>query len=380
MNPSKPNDARRASGPAPAEEAAPRSVPGSSASEGRNARDVPSAGKETMEERDASEGNNLLEVEPGKEQAQAESAEASSERQPSAMAQRPGEWPQPLGERPQPPGEWPQPPGERPQHGHSEPLTAAEFEQWIQEDEEEETEPAPRRKWMAKTITLLLALLLFGNVLAFWPQIYNLPALRFLHTDKELSQSEQIQQYKQAVVIVNAHDRKGTGFNVAAEGIIITNRHVMAEDKTGSVTFQNNMTYLADVVASDAALDVAVLKLRDNSKPLPALPLETDSGWREGAQVHIIGNPLSFYHIAIEGSILGLTPLQHRERPVLMIKAPVHSGNSGSPVLNEQGRVIGVVFATSTVKQGEESEESIQVGLAIPIEDVRPYLNEAGQE
>ncbi|WCF07458.1 trypsin-like peptidase domain-containing protein [Paenibacillus thiaminolyticus] len=373
MNPSKPNDARRASDPAPAEEAAQRSVPDSSVSESGDARGVPSAGWGTMEERDASEGNNLMEVKPGKEQAQAKSTEASSERQPSAMAQRHGEWPQP-------PGEWPQPLRERPQHGHSEPLTAAEFEQWIQEDEEEETEPAPRRKWMAKTITLLLALLLFGNVLAFWPQIYNLPALRFLHTDKELSQSEQIQQYKQAVVIVNAHARKGTGFNVAAEGIIITNRHVMAEDKTGSVTFQNNKTYLADVVASDAALDVAVLKLRDNSEPLPALPLETDSGWREGAQVHIIGNPLSFYHIAIEGSILGLTPLQHRERPVLMIQAPVHSGNSGSPVLNEQGRVIGVVFATTTVKQGEESEESIQVGLAIPIEDVRPYLNESGQK
>ncbi|RJG16960.1 S1C family serine protease [Paenibacillus thiaminolyticus] len=356
MNPSKPNDARRASDPAPAEEAAQRSIPGSSLSGSGDARDVPSAGKETMEDRDASEGHNLLEVEPGKEQAQAESAEASSEQQPSAITQRPGE---------------------RPQHGHSEPLTAAEFERWVQEDEEEDTEPAPRRKWMAKTITLLLALLLFGNVLAFWPQIYNLPALRFLHTDKELSQSEQIQQYKQAVVIVNARDRKGTGFNVAAEGIIITNRHVMAEDKTGSVTFQNNKTYFADVIASDATLDVAVLKLRDNPEPLPALPLETDSGWREGAQVHIIGNPLSFYHIAIEGSILGLTPLQHRDRPVLMIQAPIHSGNSGSPVLNEQGRVIGVVFATSTVKQGEES---IKVGLAIPIEDVRPFLNEAGQE
>ncbi|BFH11657.1 serine protease [Paenibacillus melissococcoides] len=356
MNPSKPNEARRASDPA--EESAQRSVPGSSVSESGDARDVSAAGKETMDDRDASEGMNLREEEPCDEQAQAGSAEASSERQPSAMAQRPGEWPQ---------------------HGHSEPLTEAEFEQWIREDEyeEEDLEPGPRRKWMAKSITILLALLLFGNVIAFWPQIYNLPALRFLHADKELSQSEQIQQFKQAVVVVNARDRKGTGFNVSAEGIIITNRHVMAEDKTGSVTFQNNKTYLADVIASDAALDVAVLKLRDSPDALPALPLETNSGWREGSQVHIIGNPLSFYHIAIEGKILGLTPLQQRERPVLMIQAPIHSGNSGSPVLNEQGRVIAVVFATSTVKQGEES---IDVGLAIPIEDVRPYLNEAGQE
>lgn len=362
MNPGKPNDARRASDPAPAEESAQRSVPGSSVIESGNARHVSAAGKETMEDRDASEGNNLREAEPGREEAPAGSAEASSERQPAAMTQRPGEWPQP-------------------DNDNSEPLTAAEFEQWIREDEEEDLEPAPRRKWMAKSITILLALLLFGNVLAFWPQIYNLPALRFLHADKELSQSEQIQQYKQAVVIVNARDRKGTGFNVAAEGIIITNRHVMAEDKTGTVTFQHNKTYLADVIASDAALDVAVLKLRDNpDDSLPALPLETDSGWREGAQVHIIGNPLSFYHIAIEGKILGLTPLQQRDRPVLMIQAPIHSGNSGSPVLNEQGRVIAVVFATSTVKQGEESGESIEVGLAIPIEDIRPYLIEAGQE
>ncbi|MBG9792558.1 peptidase S7 flavivirus helicase (NS3) [Paenibacillus dendritiformis] len=359
MNPGKPNEeAREASNPAPAEESAQRSVPGSSVIESGDVRDASAAGKETIEDRDASEGNTLREEEAGKEQAQAGFTEASGEREPSAMGQRPGEWPE---------------------HSHFEPLTAAEFEQWIREDEdgEEDPDPGPRRKWMAKSITVLLALILFGNVIAFWPQIYNLPALRFLHADKELSQSEQIRQYKEAVVIVNARDRKGTGFNVATQGIIITNRHVMGEDKTGSVTFQNNQTYLADVIASDAALDVAVLKLRDNLGSLPALPLETDSGWREGAEVHIIGNPLAFYHIAIEGKILGLTPLQDRERPVLMFQAPIHSGNSGSPVLNEQGRVIAVVFATSTVKQGEES---IDVGLAIPIEDVRPYLNEAGQE
>lgn len=352
MNPSKPNDAKRSSDPAPAVESAQRSVLGSSGSEIVDAGDVSAARKETMEAWDARE------EEYGREQARAGYAEASSEREQSAMAQRPREWPQ---------------------QGYSEPLTAAEFEEWIGEgeDEEEDPDPGPRRQWMTKSITVLLALMLFGNVIAFWPQIYNLPALRFLHADKELSQSEQIRQYKQAVVIVNARDRKGTGFNVAAEGIIITNRHVMAEDKTGSVTFQNNQTYLADVIASDAALDVAVLKLRENTDSLPALPLETNSGWREGAQVHIIGNPLSFYHIAIEGQILGLAPLQQRERPVLMIQAPIHSGNSGSPVVNEQGRVIAVVFATSTVKQGEES---IDVGLAIPIEDVRPYLNEAGQE
>lgn len=254
----------------------------------------------------------------------------------------------------------------------AQPFYEGEEDEWDQEDDSEEEQHTPsRRKWFKKAIAILLAILLFGNLIAFLPQIYNLPAIRFLNKDSELSQNEQIQQYKQAVVVVNANDRKGTGFNIAASGLIITNQHVMKDDKLGSVRFLHGKTYVADVIVSDTALDVAILKIRDNENNLPTLELETETPWQAGSPIHVIGNPLSFNQIANEGTVLGLTSLDNRELPVLMIQAPIHKGNSGSPVINQNGKVIAVVFATSSMKQGDQS---IDIGLAIPVDHLQRYL------
>ncbi|MGG3306947.1 MULTISPECIES: S1 family peptidase [Paenibacillus] len=213
-------------------------------------------------------------------------------------------------------------------------------------------------------------MLLFGNLIAFVPQIYNLPSLRFLKKDSQLSQNEQIQHYKEAVVNINAGDRKGTGFNVAASGLIITNQHVTEDDKVGTVQFLHGKSYLADVIVSDIELDIAILQIRDNETDLPTLQLETETPYQEGEPINVIGNPLSFNRIATEGIVLGLTPTANRELPMLMIQAPIYNGNSGSPVINKEGNVIAVVFATTTTTR---EDQSITVGLAIPIDYLQKY-------
>ncbi|WP_318036139.1 S1 family peptidase [Halobacillus salinarum] len=75
-----------------------------------------------------------------------------------------------------------------------------------------------------------------------------------------------------------------------------------------------------------------------------------------------MGNPLKFTGIANEGTILDYTKLEDWSKPVLMLDAPVYCGNSGSPVINKQGEVIAVVFATM------RDEEAGRVGLAVPID------------
>lgn len=247
-----------------------------------------------------------------------------------------------------------------------------EEEFWNLEDDNEEDElnPPPKRTWIKKTIIIMLAILLLGNVIAFIPQIYNLPTLRFLKKDSHLSQDEQIQQYKQAVVNVSIGGRKGTGFNIAPNGLIITNQHIMDNDKACIIQFFNGKTYLADVIVSDSEIDISILKIRDNANNLPTLQLETEIAYQEGDPIHVIGNPLAFYRIATEGTVLGLTPLESPQLPMLMIKAPIHNGNSGSPVLNNKGNVIAVVYATTTTSQGGNS---IPVGLAIPIDYLEKY-------
>jgi serine protease Do len=253
--------------------------------------------------------------------------------------------------------------------------TIDDEEQWLFDDQDDDADEEPGdkapRKWIKRTVAALLAIALLGNLLAFWPEIYSLQAIQFLKKNRELSQNGEIQQYKQAIVVVNAKDRKGTGFNIAANGLIITNQHVIEDEKTVIVSFLQGDMYTADVIVSDPSIDIAILKIRNSDTNLPMLEIETEARWQAGSPIYVIGNPLFFNQIANEGTVLGLTPLEDWSLPVLMIQAPIYKGNSGSPVINEQGKVIAVVFATTTINHNNQSQK---VGLAIPIDYLQKYI------
>src|SRR5699024_5598304 len=104
----------------------------------------------------------------------------------------------------------------------------------------------------------------------------------------------------------------------------------------------------SDVCSSD--LDLPFLQLADH------FTLTTDE------PIYFIGNPLRFTGIANEGVVLDYIMVKSKEEPVVMMDAPVYRGNSGSPVINEAGKVIGVIFATS------HTNEAGRVGLFIPID------------
>lgn len=244
-----------------------------------------------------------------------------------------------------------------------------------EEDEDlEDNEPPVRRTWIRKVVGGLIALALLGNLIAFLPQMFSFDAMQFLKKDRQLSKNEQIEQYKQAIVVVNADDRKGTGFNIASDGLIMTNQHVVGNSKMSVISFPQGGIYAADVIVSDPSIDFAMLKIRDPKTDLPALELAAAaSQWQAGDTIYVIGNPLFFNHIANVGTILGLTSLQNWEKPVLTLQAPIYKGNSGSPVINEEGKVIAIVFATTQITHNNEKQT---VGLAIPIEYVQSYIQE----
>lgn len=242
-----------------------------------------------------------------------------------------------------------------------------------EEDEEDEGElrPPARLKWLRRGVVALVVLALAGNVFAIFPMVYNLEIMRFLRDTRDLQQAEAIREYKHSIVVVDAGDRKGTGFNIGESGLIVTNHHVMDGAETAVIGFSDGRTFRARVAARDPALDIALLSLGDTGQKLPALKVNPYRALQPGMRVYYIGNPLFFRHIAGEGSIIGMRAAGAGDVPVLLIDAPIFKGNSGSPVLTEDGEVVAVIFATTKVTVNGQRTNA---GLAVAASALKPLL------
>jgi serine protease Do len=140
---------------------------------------------------------------------------------------------------------------------------------------------------------------------------------------------------------------QGTAFVVGAEGWMLTCAHVMGQEKVGTITL-NGQRLLADVVKSDAKADLALLKLRE---PLPAgtavLPFRTAAKpTTMGEDVFTIGYPLSRMlgnTARMSRGLLSATAGLRDNQQEVQVSAEIHPGNSGGPLLDKDGQVIGVV-------------------------------------
>jgi serine protease Do len=250
------------------------------------------------------------------------------------------------------------------------------YEAFTDEEEDLEIKPNPIRIWMIRAVAFAVILALSANILAVWPSVVNIPAIQFLKKSAELSKMESIQRYKEAVVVIEVDNRRGTGFNISSKGTIITNHHVIENGTDITVRFPNGKAFKANVLISQADQDLAVLQLITNEGneelQLATLELETEVVWEKGEQVYFIGNPLSFSLIANEGILIDQVLYVDRELEAYILDAPVYRGNSGSPVINKEGKVIGVIFAKSDYTY---DQNNIKVGVATPIYYLHDLLN-----
>ncbi|SDN34879.1 S1 family peptidase [Alkalicoccus daliensis] len=243
-------------------------------------------------------------------------------------------------------------------------LTKEEFFNPPEEEKLENQKPKKTKRFFKVIIASVVTVALLANVFAVWPQLFNFPAAEFLENARELSDNEEVQSYKESIVVVRTEDSKGTGF-VFDEGRIMTNEHVIRDGAEITVHFENGDSYFAEVEDESEELDIALLTVDSDDFSHPELSLST--AWTENEDIVVIGNPLFFNYIANRGMILEHVSINSKPSDVIALEAPIYRGSSGSPVINEDGEVTGVIYATSNIQFDTESQ---RVGLAIDMEDI----------
>lgn len=205
-----------------------------------------------------------------------------------------------------------------------------------------------------------MAIVMMFSTFSITFETYSIPAIEFLKTSAKLSTDQDISTYKKSVVVITTEDSKGTGFSISSDGKVLTNYHVIEGNEKVTVTFPEDGRFTANVIDTYPTIDLAVLELEGDN--LPFLQLADQTKFLDNEHIYFIGNPLKFNGIANEGKIIDYIKLDSLEKEVIMIKAPVYRGNSGSPIINQKGEVIGVVFATLN------HDEHGKVGLFVPID------------
>ena len=187
------------------------------------------------------------------------------------------------------------------------------------------------------------------------PEIFNDPFFRQFFGDVPSQPSRRVER------------GTGSGFIISADGLILTNAHVVSGADTVSVTMKDGRELQGRVVGQDPLTDVAVVRLQANN--LPVAPLGNSENLRPGEWAIAIGNPLGLDNTVTAGiiSATGRSSSEVRvsDKRVSFIQtdAAINPGNSGGPLLNQRGEVVGMNTAIIGGAQG--------LGFAVPIGTAR---------
>ncbi len=168
----------------------------------------------------------------------------------------------------------------------------------------------------------------------------------------------------------------GSGFVISEDGYILTNYHVVEDAYTGGyevkVMFYDGSTYTAEIKGFDRNNDIAVLKI--DATGLDAAELGSSDSLFVGDTVYAVGNPLGELSYSMTSGMVSATDrlitTEEGTMTMFQIDAAVNEGNSGGPVYNTSGQVVGVV----TAKSNEDGTEGL--GFAIPIDDAVRIAND----
>jgi S1-C subfamily serine protease len=160
----------------------------------------------------------------------------------------------------------------------------------------------------------------------------------------------------------------GSGFIFASDGQILTNAHVVAQARRIRVTLADGRTFDAGLVGTDSEVDVAILRIGADHLPVAELgraPLKV------GQLVIAVGNPYGLNWTVTAGVVSALdrtldVPGARKMTNLIQTDTPINPGNSGGPLVDSQGRVIGITTAMMPMAQG--------LGFSIPLDSVKSAI------
>ena len=217
-------------------------------------------------------------------------------------------------------------------------------------------------------------------------------------TDEEKNNIEIYQRYSNGVVNITTttltydfflrpvptESGTGSGAVIDDEGHIVTNYHVVRGADRVTVSFSNRDTVRAKIVGSDPSTDIAVLQVDTSASALTPLPLGDSDRVRVGDPVVAIGNPFGLDRTATSGIISALqrlitAPNEFTIDHVIQTDAPINHGNSGGPLIDVHGKVIGV---NTQIETGDGATGNVGIGFAVPsntVKDVAAQILRTGR-
>ncbi len=168
----------------------------------------------------------------------------------------------------------------------------------------------------------------------------------------------------------------GSGFVIDKEGHVVTNYHVVQGATSIEVSFSNQETVSAKVVGTDPSTDLALLDVDVDAKALTPLALADSDQVQVGDPVVAIGNPFGLERTVTAGIVSALqrqvsAPNDYTIDHVIQTDAPINSGNSGGPLIDAQGNVIGV---NSQIETANGGGGNVGIGFAVPSNTVKSVV------
>ena len=206
-------------------------------------------------------------------------------------------------------------------------------------------------------------------------KIVEVPPTVHQKSTAKLSNSEIIEKVKPAVVYIQTSDGSGSGMIIESNGYVLTNAHVVSGFSAAKIKLSDGRLFIGSVVGRDEKIDLALLKIQGDNLPTVVLGDSSTNALKQGDDVFTLGYPFGLEGDVSfkEGTIS--RRISDSDITYLETSAEIHPGNSGGPLVNKYGEVVGI----NTANYGK-SIKGIAVGetikLALPINLIRGLIPE----